>query len=445
MKKRKTPPDALPLQPLKRATVVLPHSHDDHNHLASVAIIIPVHNAEAYLDETLASLVSQTYPHRHLTVHICDDASTDSTPALLQKWCSLFAAANIRCVLSTTHGIPPTDNTALISHRHHHDIVHSVDGKDIQAFTSSSSVAVDLVESVGPVGPVDRGGNRNTNASPSSSSAVDPDGDQNTITASSSSSSSMTVGPGGSINIKAPTSSSSMAVSSHHHATGAGNAKNTAVGTSTSPWLCFIDADDIMFPTRIEEQHRLAMSYPLDQQQRLLIGSGFVRLPTGSTDHYTKWCNSLTKAQLTLQQFREVTVIQPTWFLSRQAFDAVGGYRVQSTQGTKTPIPSDLIFFQQHLDRNGLLDRVPKPLVTYRYLSDSVSWKIPRKTLLRVRLRALERRVLEQWDHFTIWGAGRDGKSVVNELGKLNCLSCLSCLSCVPCLHCLVPCICLLI
>ena len=171
-----------------------------------------------------------------------------------------------------------------------------------------------------------------------------------------------------------------------------------------------------MFPTRIEEQHRLAMSYLPDQRVRLLIGSGFVRLPAGSTDHYTTWCNTLTKTQLILQQYREVTVIQPTWFLARQAFDAVGGYCVQQSEGTNTPIPSDLIFFQSHLDHQGLVDRVEQPLVTYRYLEGSVSWKIPRKDLLRVRLRALERRVLEQWDHFTIWGAGRDGKSVINEL-----------------------------
>ena len=69
----------------------------------------------------------------------------------------------------------------------------------------------------------------------------------------------------------------------------------------------------------------------------------------------------------------------------------------------------------------------------YRYVGkSSVSWNIPRKDLLRVRLRALERRVLRPWIQrrkaaaansgersgcFTLWGAGRDGKTVLNELG----------------------------
>jgi glycosyltransferase involved in cell wall biosynthesis len=299
--------------------------------MLDVAIIIPVHNAAAYLPETLESIAAQTYPHQHISVHICDDGSTDGTTSLLQEWISIFASKNIRCVLSTTHDTSKKDNNFPLQ------------------------------------------------VSPTSTTTTTAEQQQS-------------------------------------RATGAGNAKNIAVSTASSDWLCFIDADDMMFPTRIEEQHCLAMSYPHNQRHRLLVGSGFVRLPSGSTNHYTNWCNSLTKEQLVLQQYREVTVIQPTWFLARRAFDAVGGYQLQTTQGTKTPIPSDLIFFHSHLDHNGLVDRVQKPLVTYRYLKGSVSWKIPRKTLLRVRLRALERRVLEHWSHFTIWGAGRDGKTVINEL-----------------------------
>ena len=165
----------------------------------------------------------------------------------------------------------------------------------------------------------------------------------------------------------------------------------------------------------------------------VLVGAGFVRKPAGSTEHYTRWCNSLTPAQLWLQQFREVTVIQPTWFLSRAAFDRVGGYQVQRGRGTRKPIPSDLIFFHRHIDLGGTVARVEAPLIMYRYVGkSSVSWNIPRKDLLRVRLRALERRVLRPWIQrrkaaaansgersgcFTLWGAGRDGKTVLNELG----------------------------
>ena len=311
----------------------------DH-HSSQVAVIIPVHNAAEYLAETLASIIAQTYPHENISVHICDDASTDATADMLQEWSIKFANNNIQCVLSTTYA--PTTSTPT----------------------------------------------------PTATATA-------TATATSSSTQSFI-----------------------SRATGAGNAKNIAVSTSSAQWLCFLDADDIMFPRRIEKQHALAMSYPYEARPRLLIGSGFVRFPNDSTQFYTKWCNELKKDELTLQQYREVTVIQPTWFLARAAFDAVGGYELQPTQGTTTPIPSDLIFFQAHFDHNGLVDRVEIPLVMYRYLENSVSWKISRKDLLRVRLRALERRVLSCWNHFTIWGAGRDGKTVINELNKEYMIKC---------------------
>lgn len=46
--------------------------------------------------------------------------------------------------------------------------------------------------------------------------------------------------------------------------------------------------------------------------------------------------------------------------------------------------------------------------------------KIPRRKILRVKLRALERRVLNSLDHFSVWGAGRDGRNFVNDLSEKN-------------------------
>jgi hypothetical protein len=39
-----------------------------------------------------------------------------------------------------------------------------------------------------------------------------------------------------------------------------------------------------------------------------------------------QWANSLTPTQLLTHRFRECTLIQPTWFMSRATFDLVGGY-----------------------------------------------------------------------------------------------------------------------
>lgn len=49
-----------------------------------VSIIIACHNASAYIDECLESLVNQTY--QNVEIIICDDASSDDSWRILQKW-----------------------------------------------------------------------------------------------------------------------------------------------------------------------------------------------------------------------------------------------------------------------------------------------------------------------------------------------------------------------
>jgi glycosyltransferase involved in cell wall biosynthesis len=52
--------------------------------LPFVAIVVPVWNGEAYLRESLDSILGQTYPN--LEVIVVDDASTDSTPEILASY-----------------------------------------------------------------------------------------------------------------------------------------------------------------------------------------------------------------------------------------------------------------------------------------------------------------------------------------------------------------------
>lgn len=78
-------------------------------------------------------------------------------------------------------------------------------------------------------------------------------------------------------------------------------------------FLCMLDSDDVMDECRIVEQVTHIMSLSPSEQQRCLLGCNFVRLPEGSTAHYTEWANSLNDERLGLERFREVTVLQPTW------------------------------------------------------------------------------------------------------------------------------------
>jgi hypothetical protein len=63
----------------------------------------------------------------------------------------------------------------------------------------------------------------------------------------------------------------------------------------------------------------------------VLVGSRVTRVPAESTPRYTQWINKSQQEELWLQQYREVTMVQPTWFLRKSAFLAVGGYGIEAS------------------------------------------------------------------------------------------------------------------
>uniref|UniRef100_A0A6B2LEU5 Glycosyltransferase 2-like domain-containing protein n=1 Tax=Arcella intermedia TaxID=1963864 RepID=A0A6B2LEU5_9EUKA len=180
---------------------------------------------------------------------------------------------------------------------------------------------------------------------------------------------------------------------------------------SSGNYLCFLDADDIMMPDRIAMQYEACKNNP-----NAIIGSNFERFPPESTQRYSNWCNNITPEQLYTQRFREVTIIQPTWFYERVIWDRLGGY--EPAKG----LPEDLIFFLKHLEQGGKLHKVPVPLLKYRYHTTMTSSGISRKTLLSYRVQAFERTVLRdpKWSSFMIWGCGRDGKTFYKTLSAQN-------------------------
>jgi hypothetical protein len=103
---------------------------------------------------------------------------------------------------------------------------------------------------------------------------------------------------------------------------GIGFGRNRAVAASAGEWLCVMDADDEAAPTRVAEQLALAMA----RGRACLVGARFRREPEGSTPEYTTWANGMTDAEVTAQQWRECTLIQPTWFMHRDVMRGVGGY-----------------------------------------------------------------------------------------------------------------------
>jgi glycosyltransferase involved in cell wall biosynthesis len=252
-------------------------------------------------------------------------------------------------------------------------------------------------------------------------------------------------------------------------ARGAGYARNRAVELGSRKrhdkehhngrpfsFLCLLDSDDIMYPTRVAEQVHCMMSLNEDDMRRTILGCTFDRDPPDSTWHYAQWANGLSDERLMLERFREVTIIQPTWMMSRSRFQQLGGYveapvlnDTSSLEDTtlhiariceKSPtalihphhdtsatlkLAEDLRLFHSHVHTNGIirLHRSNNPLVMYRHSGSSQSFRTPRKLLLQLRVLALERSILrsdELWQRhngsFVVWGAGRDGKDFVRTL-----------------------------
>lgn len=53
-------------------------------------MIIPTYNSEKFLDETITSVINQTIGFKNIELIIVDDFSTDTTPELIEKYCSKY-------------------------------------------------------------------------------------------------------------------------------------------------------------------------------------------------------------------------------------------------------------------------------------------------------------------------------------------------------------------
>jgi glycosyltransferase involved in cell wall biosynthesis len=210
--------------------------------------------------------------------------------------------------------------------------------------------------------------------------------------------------------------------SSEPAARGPGYGRNQAVALSSGTYLCHLDADDLMAPLRVERQYEMALL----RGDNCLIGCNFNRTPVDSTPYYTNWLNEMSDEAIVKQQFRECTIICPSWFMHRKVFDNVatktghpGGAFVEQFAGVKR-VPEDTFFFMDHLEHGGRLSKVHAELVTYRYTENSWCLGTPQSDLNTVRKLYIERRIIMQpgWENFTIWGAGKDGRKFANLLSK---------------------------
>ncbi|KAM9492926.1 queuosine-tRNA galactosyltransferase isoform 5-T10 [Salvelinus alpinus] len=172
----------------------------------------------------------------------------------------------------------------------------------------------------------------------------------------------------------------SMVISGHDSAQprGVGHAKNQAVSQSSGTYLCFQDADDVMMPQRIHLQY-----------EACLFNSVY-------TSHGP-------------------TVVMPTWFCSRDWFQRVGTF----DEGGKG-VPEDLLWFYQSVGQGGGVVRVDQCLLVYRYHQQAATHSVMEETIWNLRVAFLQERVINQWESFTIWNAGKQGRKLYRCLRSFN-------------------------
>ncbi|XP_063312123.1 UDP-GlcNAc:betaGal beta-1,3-N-acetylglucosaminyltransferase-like protein 1 [Pelobates fuscus] len=193
-----------------------------------------------------------------------------------------------------------------------------------------------------------------------------------------------------------------------HQPRGVGFAKNQAISQSSGCFLCFLDSDDVMMSQRVRKQYEAAIQHPTS-----IVGCQVKREPAGATERYTRWINGLTHEQLVTQVFTShgPTVIMPTWFVSREWYCHVGQF-VEDGTGT----PEDLLFFYEHLRKDGGVHRVNECLLQYRYHEKAATHSVSEETIWKHRVNFLEERVLRHWASFTIWNAGKQGRKLYRSL-----------------------------
>jgi len=158
---------------------------------------------------------------------------------------------------------------------------------------------------------------------------------------------------------------------------GPGYARNYLISHSRSDFLAFQDADDVAAPARFATQLAAAQAHP-----KAIVGSRVFRIPADAQPRWTEWYNGLNETQLMLQRFKEVTVINPTWFMDRRVFVSAGGYNESFPF-----FPEDMALFYAHIERGGPILRLPEDcLFVCLSLSVSISrncWAIDSTRVLR--------------------------------------------------------------
>ncbi|WP_342607929.1 glycosyltransferase [Vibrio tritonius] len=137
---------------------------------------------------------------------------------------------------------------------------------------------------------------------------------------------------------------------------------NKAFLLSSGDYIARMDADDISIVDRLYKQYKYYLSHDVD-----ILGSSIERIDEDgnhlSYAHISESFDSL----LPYLGYRALCY-HPTWFMSRDVFESIEGYRPY-------PNSQDLDFIFRAIDKGFVIGNVPEVLLKYRINTQSLSFK----------------------------------------------------------------------
>ena len=82
------------------------------DNLPFVSVIVPVYNGAGTIDQTIESLLKQTYPHPRYEILVVNNASTDNTKDIVESFL-LGSGGRVRCVYEEKKGISYARNSGI--------------------------------------------------------------------------------------------------------------------------------------------------------------------------------------------------------------------------------------------------------------------------------------------------------------------------------------------
>lgn len=198
------------------------------------------------------------------------------------------------------------------------------------------------------------------------------------------------------------------------------SALNFGISKCSSDLIARMDADDVAFPKRLEEQVEFLTSNPD-------IGLCATKVEHFCTDgelnssgmlEYVNWINHIcTTEEIENNRFVESALPHPSVMFRKKLVDHYGGYR-------EGDFPEDYEMWLRWLGLGVKMAKVPTTLLKWRDSGDRLSrtdTRYCRDSFFRLKARYLasflaEKNIEEVW----IWGAGRLSRKKVGHLEKFG-------------------------